>query len=718
MGARDLASGLMRVLFWIGSALLAAWALWDPRFRNSEGIPTGAICLPFSLAAAGVVLGLTWRTPWRKAALWFALALTGQAVSLQMIDAGTRLHYQHYHALTWILAYQPWHLLFVFVQTLVVALGFRGRWAAVRHWLRDHFRWWQLAGIAAVFWLTAATVSEEVRRYVVELIFAGFLQAVSLGNVVLLGWSIPGHQLSALRERLSRWLDPPVSVSPIRDPVVLGAAVWVTLVAAFLSVVSYERHPHIPDEVAYVIQARYFASGRLHLSAPPVPEAFELYLMDSDGKRWFSSMPPGWPAILAFGAFLGVPWIINPLLAGLNTLLAWSVLSRLYDARLARFSVLLLAVSPWHVFMAMNFMSHTLALTYALLVALGITLAAGGAKWRGAGIGGLASGLALLVRPLEGFILELAGAAGLLAAIVRKRTSKSALAAYALSAACAACLTLEYNRRLAGNQVEFPVMAYMAKRFGPMANAMGFGPDRGMGWAIDPNPGHSPFDALINANLNLFSINIELFGWAAGSLLLASLFLFAGKLTSSDWVLLAFSGAVFIGHFFYYFSGGPDFGARYWFLMLIPSVVFTIRGMERLCQLLGRLGCARAVSATFALLLATLVNYFPWRAIDKYHHYQSMRPDVRELAERHRFGRSLVLIRGEAHPDYASAAVYNPLDWNASAPIYAWDRSNDVRRRLLQTYPDRPVWMVEGPTLTGRGYRIRAGPLPASALGH
>lgn len=708
----------MRVSFWIGSALLAAWALLDPRFRNAEGIPTGSICLPFSLAAAGVVLGLAWRTPWRKAALWFALALTGQAVSVQMIDAGTRLHYQHYRALTWILAYQPWHLLFVFVQTIVVALGFRGRWATVRDWLRGHFRWWQFVGIAAAFWLTAATVSEEVRRYVVELIFAGFLQAVSLGNVVLLGWNIPEPQLSALRERLSRWLDQPAPVNPIRDPVALGAAVWVTSVAAFLSVVSYERHPHIPDEVAYVMHARYFASGRLHLSAPLVPEAFEVYLMDSDSNRWFSSMPPGWPAVLAIGVFLGVPWLVNPVLAGLNTLLAWSVLSRLYDIRLARFAVLLLAVSPWHVFMAMNFMSHTLALTYALLMALGVAMAAGGAKWRGGAISGLGSGLALMVRPLEGFILALAGAAGLLAAIARKRTSKSALAAYTLSAAFAACLTLEYNRRLAGNPFEFPVMVYMAKRFGPMANAMGFGPDRGMGWAIDPNPGHSPLDALINANLNLFSINIELFGWGVGSLLLASLFLFAGKLTSADWVLLAFSGAVFAGHFFYYFSGGPDFGARYWFLMLVPSVVFTIRGLERLCEVLGRRACSRAVTAVIGLGFTALVNYFPWRAIDKYHHYQNMRPDVRQLAARHNFGRSLVLIRGEAHPDYASAAVYNPLDWNASGPIYAWDRSAEVRRLLLHTYPDRPVWILEGPTLTGRGYRIQAGPLLPGTPGH
>ncbi len=704
----------MRVLFWIGSALLAAWALLDPRFRNAEGIPTGAICLPFSLAAAGVVLGLAWRTPWRKSVLWFALALTGQAVGLQMIDAGTRLHYQHYRAITWILAYQPWHLLFVFVQTIVVALGFRGRCAAVRHWLRDHFRWWQLAGIAAVFWLTAATVSEQVRRYVVELIFAGFLQAVSLGNVVLLGWSIPEHQLSAMRERLSRWLDPPASVSPIRDPVVLGAAVWVTLVAAFLSVVSYERHPHIPDEVAYVIQARYFSEGRLTLPAPPVPEAFDVDLMDLDGGRWFSPVPPGWPAILAVGMALGVPWLVNPLVAGLNTFLAAVVIRKLYDPGLARRCVLLLAASPWHVLMGMNLMTHTAALTCALAVALGMLWAQQGAAVRGGLLSGTATGLAALIRPLEGFTLGVLGGTWILVKTIRQAVRLPALVAYAAAGLLAGGATLYYNQLLTGDPLKFPIMAYTDKRYGLNSNALGFGPDRGLGWPIDPNPGHSPLDALINANLNTFSINIELFGWSTGSLLLVAVFLFAGRFRSGDWWMLALCTAIFTVHFFYYFSGGPDFGARYWFLMLIPCVVCAVRGLDLLWQGLGPRNGARATAATGALALMALVNYFPWRAVDKYHHYQAMRPDVRCLSEKYNFSRSLVLVRGDRHPDYASAAVYNPLDLRAAAPVYAWDRSAEVRRRVVEAYRDRPVWIVEGPTLTGEGFRVKAGPLQAT----
>ena len=110
---------------------------------------------------------------------------------------------------------------------------------------------------------------------------------------------------------------------------------------------------------------------------------------------------------------------------------------------------------------------------------------------------------------------------------------------------------------------------------------------------------------------------------------------------------------------------------------------------------------------------AALIAYVPWRAADKHHNYLRMRADVRELAAQRGFGRSLVLVRGERFPDYMSAAVYNPLDLQSDAPIYVWDRSADVRSKIMSLYPDRPVWVLEGPTITGGGYRVAEGPLRA-----
>jgi hypothetical protein len=116
------------------------------------------------------------------------------------------------------------------------------------------------------------------------------------------------------------------------------------------------------------------------------------------------------------------------------------------------------------------------------------------------------------------------------------------------------------------------------------------------------------------------------------------------------------------------------------------------------------------------LCFFALVSFIPWRAIDKYHHFRNMRPDIRYLAKEHDFGKSLVLIRGEGHPDYESAAAYNPVDLHADAPIYAWDRDPQTRTQLLDAYQDRPVWIVEGPSVTQAGYRVIEGPLLTNDL--
>jgi hypothetical protein len=299
-----------------------------------------------------------------------------------------------------------------------------------------------------------------------------------------------------------------------------------------------------------------------------------------------------------------------------------------------------------------------------------------------------------------------------------RRLKLPILSAFVAGAAIVGALVLPYNALLTGSPTTFPINAYVDKQFGPGKNDLGFGPDRGFGWALQPFPGHSPLGAMVNANLNTFSINTEMFGWSTGSLLFVAFILFSASLRKADLVMLAVCAAVFTAYFFYYYSGGPDFGARYWFLMVVPCAVLTVRGMQLLQARLsagaagGSVHATRVTIAVLALSLMALANYFPWRAIDKYQHLWGMRPDMAALAQQYHFGRSLVLVRGpEAFPDYMSAAIYNPLDFHANAPIYAWDRGADVRAQLLAYYADRPVWVLEGPSITHAGFRIIQGPV-------
>jgi 4-amino-4-deoxy-L-arabinose transferase-like glycosyltransferase len=338
-----------------------------------------------------------------RTALWLALALSGQAVALQLIEAGPTVRFQHYVTLQ---DFSPAdHLVpsaILLAQILLVAVGVFRRRGAIIGWLRRSFRPWQLAAILSGFVLSSAVLSKSAGFYVAELPFASGVQLISLGNVFLVVASLPTGTRLRLYSVLDRFLRRDKrSRGRSVDGFAAVISIWVVAAAAFLSTMSYQRHPHVPDEVIYLLQAKYFAAGMVTLPVPPVPEAFDIDITVVDGDRWYSPAPPGWPAILALGERAGFPWLVNPLLAGLCILLAYSLISQLYDRPTARLTIALLAVSPWFLFMGMNFMTHTSSLAAALLAGLGTLRARRTGRLGWIGLAGVSTGLLALIRPLE-----------------------------------------------------------------------------------------------------------------------------------------------------------------------------------------------------------------------------------------------------------------------------------------------------------------------------
>lgn len=654
---------------------------------------------------------------------WLSTAILGQAASLQLINAGKAMHYQHYLPLEDLTRTEPLYLSLFIFQALMVIIGLIAYFKQVYRQVIQKFRAWQIFGLFVTMVGVSAAVSQNLGAFFQELIFAFIVQAVALGNFVLIVLTIPPSWLSWVKNKFNLIPVQSGKQDDVRrlDRFVLIAAIWVTVASAFLSMVTYQRHPHIPDEVAYLIQARFLADGVLKLPTPPVQEAFDFYLMQFNGAQWYPVTPIGWPALLAVGVLVGAPWLVNPVLAGLCILLTYHVIQELYSRSTARLVVLLLCFSPWYIFMGMNFMTHMFTLFCALFAVYGVIRSRHTNKIVWALAAGVSLGVMSLIRPLEG--LMMAVLVGLWSiGIGGQRLRFASLAALILTTGLTASLVLPFNHAFTGNPLEFPLNTYLDQRFGVNSNAFGFGPDRGMGWPIDPNLGHSPVDGIINAQLNTFSMNIELFGWGTGSLWLAIIFILSMKFQKSDYLMLAVILAVFGVFFFYYFSGGPDFGARYWFLTIIPMTVLTARGIQVLAEKIAApppgmsYPFERILSGVLILCVMTLITYIPWRSVDKYYHYLEMQPGIRELQAEFQFGRSLILIRGENFPDYASAAVYNPLDFSSNAPIYAFDDDPVITKQVLEAYPDRQVWFVNGLTITGRGYEILAGPFKAQEL--
>jgi 4-amino-4-deoxy-L-arabinose transferase-like glycosyltransferase len=421
--------------------------------------------------------------------------------------------------------------------------------------------------------------------------------------------------------------------------------------------------------------------------------------------------------MLALGSRFGVPWLVNPLLAGLCVLLAYGLARELVPAGSARLATLLLSLSPWFLFLAMSFMAHIFTLACVLGAALAVAQLRRQPGVAAAVIAGVLLGVTSLIRPLDGLAAALVLGLWSLG-IPTWRDRIRYIPVLVLATAATGALVLPYNALLTGDPAVFPVTAYFDQHYGVGSNALGFGPDRGMDWrGLDPFPGHGLRDVIVNSYLNTFGTNVELFGWASGSLWLVLILFFSGRARLMDYRLLLAVLVVTGLHALYWFSGGPDFGARYWFLAIVPLVLLSVRATAVVAAggQQSDTGRTRIVTGMLVLSLSALLTFMPWRSIDKYHHYNNMRPDIRLLAHEHDFSNGLVLVRGKRFDDYMSAAVYNSADLEQGSVIYAWDRDAQTRDALVKALPDRTVWLVNGPTVTGSGFRVSAGPFTGAA---
>lgn len=644
-----------------------------------------------------------------QAGVWASLVVIGQASSLALIKAGPLVGYQHYVTIAEALRDRSLPLA---VATIVVGLALlalvRQR-RAVSSWLRARSRTWQVICAIVVGCLLAAAPSADAESWASELVLAAGLQLASLVCVLFAVAQLPGDWAARVDRWIARQLELPAA-RPRLDRFAWTLAAFVTIVAGVLCLTSYQAIPHIPDEIAYLIQARYFAAGLPWMTPPPAPEAFGTFLLEVSGDRWYGVFPPGWPLVLAVGVKFGVPWLVNPVLGGICVLLTYLLVQELADRATARASTFLLAMSPWHLLMSMSFMSHVLSLALALLTAWGAARAWRTGSWASALVGGIALGVLGMSRPLEGVAVGLLAGIPLLVAAVR-RGHVGSLVAGVLGTTMTGGMGLAYNKVITGSLWIFPAERFFEREYGAARYTIGFGPEKGLGWTgLDPFPGHGPIDVVVNAVLNGFMTNVDLFGWAAGSVAIVMLGFLRADRAIERIMGLAIVVVVAL-HSAFWFSGGPDIGARYWYLIIVPCVVLAGRALASIEARHPVMPGARTMVAIGIFCLGVLVLYVPWRAANKYWHYRSVRPDFVRMKADPAYRDGLILVSGRRHPEWAAASLANELVIGASAaPVFAWDRDSTTRQAVLNAFPTRPVWLVKGPSETA-GVEIVRGPV-------
>lgn len=547
--------------------------------------------------------------------------------------------------------------------------------------------------------------TEDMPRYAKQLTIAlGFLAC----NVVVLSAFLVALPNDALK-RAGEWLSGLVAASSnagiasrldARLPWILAAFVFA--VCFSISLWSFDGVPHL-DGLVYLFHARYFADGVLTLPIPPSLEAFDSYLMDTRDGRWFSVNLPGWPAALSLGVMIDAPWLINPLLAGMSVLLLHRFIRIETDRRTADLVTLLLAISPWYLSMSSTMLIHTFA--YAMILGAWVLLQV---SRRSPGLvfpfmAGCLMGWLFLARPLEGVYMGVLTGLWTLT-FLRNRHQWKTVIMYSAGCLAVGIWLFIYNRALTGSATLMPINAYLDRFWGPGKNDIGFGANRGApDWGnVDVLDGHSPIEAMINFQQNLYELNMDLFGWGAASLFFALIFMLWGRWTKFAAGMAAIVVVTILLYSLYWYSGGFYAGPRYWFPVLVPMLVFTAFGLQRFAELLSRIfpgrhmGVRTAVLAT--LLDSTSVLVFEsWMALIKYPDINGYHADYLHLSRSDELQNAVVFIRSENLDNaYGSAFWLNDFAPDAETPLFARDLGFASNREIAAAYPERNIYFVEG----------------------
>ena len=398
--------------------------------------------------------------------------------------------------------------------------------------------------------------------------------AVSL-LLVPLAWLLPGRPVRGPDRYLARF------VPPLALAVVLAGTLATT-------VVLFDRAPHLADSVSYYFQGKIFASGSWAAPAPPVPAAFPTPFMSIHQGKWFSPYPPGTSLVLALGFRLGLPWLVEPLLALAAAWLIYQVGRAQFGTTTGLLALVLLASSPFLHLISGTFMSHV----PGMLCGVGFIYAATrycqrpARKW--ALLGAVSLGAAVHVREITAIIYALG--VGLFLLAQAWRSSKRFIwrralanrwgdgAVFAGGLAVFALGYFLYNLALTGD----PFLLPRHVRWAP--DRIGFG--EGVGFYGQ----HTLASGLVNADQMLTALTISLLGWPFYlTLALIAIPFLLGRATSWDWLHgLIFTGFV-LTYIAYYYNGIILGGPRYYFDALPSLILLSARGFIVLSRDTARL---------------------------------------------------------------------------------------------------------------------------------
>lgn len=424
------------------------------------------------------------------------------------------------------------------------------------------------------------------------------------------GFARFSRRLSELLRRPNTW----VFVSACA---LLGAVLTATF-----SLIVLEGKPNVIDAFAQMLQARYWAAG---MPAGPTDASAPFWGIQNalfTDNGWVSQYPPGHVALLVPFFWLGAPWLLGPVLVFVTIVCTGLLAHRLFadDIVVARLATVLLAISPFFLFIGGSLMNHITTAAFVSLGAYALLRA-----WDGHGgwavITGFAFALSLATRPLS--TLALAGA-WLIAVPFLWPRSPRRIAGVGVAGILGALPVLgawfAYNQHFFGSPFT-------------LGYNVALGPSMGLGFHRDPwGNVYGPMEALAYTSSDLITLGVNLFETPVSALIvIGAYFLFGPRLSRAGWMVAIWAFAPVLANALYWHHGlymGPRMlheAAPAWVLLFALAAVGLLRRIPRDTAIAGRYAVRPA--AGVALLAAFVIGFAylaPRRAISYGGNYLSI----------------------------------------------------------------------------------------------
>ncbi len=396
-----------------------------------------------------------------------------------------------------------------------------------------------------------------------------------------------------LGSRAGEWFNE----QPRRSALIISVAA--AALYAIVALTVFDARPLFIDEIIQLYQARVYAAGDLVDRVGPFPEFFGALNVVSTGDHQFGQFPPGGPAHLVLGVLLGAPWLVTPVLGGATVYVFARFVRHIEpEPSVALAAILLLAFSPFMVFMAGSQMNHVPTLLWILitwLACLRLTAEPASARWW-AFLFGLSAGVAATIRPVDALAMTAPAFVFWIANLRSKRDALSALFVVIGLAVPIAAL-FAYNSATTGSPFLFGYELMWGQ-----SHSLGF---HASPWGI----AHSPARGFELLSLYALRLQSYLFESPIPSLLpvIITLAVAAGAVRFQRamlWAIVLLAGA-----YFAYWHDGFYLGPRFFFVLTPLLALLAARAPRALGTLTRRVEVRQyafvALAMSFVIGLAT-----------------------------------------------------------------------------------------------------------------